>query len=398
MTNNSVPPNSIWPNSDGNLGKVKAQIPDGITTRWPDGDALVNDFVYKDGKLVGFVDSRALVINDEKTSTIPYDYAKLSLPSIFKGTMSFQSGERNKTLIDDCEEDAGIFVAPLLKELLGNVEFKAEHIKSENKLVVHTDRLDDEQLAAVTDMLKRFVPGFIEVVQYNHHIEISWKTMYKYRDCKNVRDIQAVNATWYKELVIGVRGTNSNPYANYGWYYFPNFIGGGYLWDSGSIKTHSFAPYNIYIHLPALETLTSALANDGAGEIYTKTIHAYVPNLKTVTGRFFSNQHLEVLDCELPMLEDAPQFSIFQKINKESAIKMLDSLPAYTSGTHRFRLGISKGVVGDEDVIAAASRAEEKGWSLTIEYRTPSGDYEPLTYGLRGDTIYAKIRNVGKGI
>ena len=64
MSNNLK--NSIWPNSDGNLGKIKVQIPDGITTQWPEGDTLVNDFVYKDGKLVGFVDSRALVINDEK--------------------------------------------------------------------------------------------------------------------------------------------------------------------------------------------------------------------------------------------------------------------------------------------------------------------------------------------
>ena len=262
------------------------------------------------------------------------------------------------------------------------------------KIIVHTDSISDEQLAIVTAMLERFVPGFIEVVQYNHNMEISWETMYKYRDCKNVIDLNAVNATWYKELVTGVIGENKTPYANYGWYYFPNFIGGNPLWESIGNTTYKFAPYNIYIYLPALETLTIPLASDGAGGILTKAIHAYIPNLKTVAARFFSNQSLEVLDCELPMLEDAPQFSIFQKINKESAIKMLDSLPAYTSGTHRFRLGISKGVVGDEDVIAATSRAEEKGWTLTIEYRTPSGDYEPLTYGLRSDTIYAKIGEI----
>ena len=283
---------------------------------------------------------------------------------------------------------------PQLEEVLNDSDYEMEHILGKRKLVVHTDRISDELSDSIITLFEHETPKNIEVVRYNHNMEISWETMYKYRYCKNVKDLNVVNATWYKELVTGVIGENKNPYAKYGWYYFPNFIGDGYLWDSFSPKTHKFAPYNIYIHLPSLETLTKPLANDGAGEIYTKTIHAYVPNLKTVTGRFFSNQHLEVLDCELHKLEDAPQFSIFQKINKESAIKMLDSLPAYTGGTHRFRLGISKGVVGDEDVISAASRAEEKGWSLTIEYRTPSGDYEPLTYGLRGDTIYAKIGEI----
>ena len=43
------------------------------------------------------------------------------------------------------------------------------------KIVVHTDRLADEQLAAVEDVLARFVPGFVEVVQYNHDISIPWQ-------------------------------------------------------------------------------------------------------------------------------------------------------------------------------------------------------------------------------
>ena len=43
------------------------------------------------------------------------------------------------------------------------------------KIVVHTDRLADEQLAEVEDVLARFVPGFVELVQYNHDISIPWQ-------------------------------------------------------------------------------------------------------------------------------------------------------------------------------------------------------------------------------
>jgi hypothetical protein len=81
--------NSIWPNESGTLGQNKVQIPDGVTTTWPTGDALVHNFVYHNGKLVGFVDTKALIANDSKTSTFPYDYVNISLPSIAEGEMTY---------------------------------------------------------------------------------------------------------------------------------------------------------------------------------------------------------------------------------------------------------------------------------------------------------------------
>ena len=83
---------SLWPNPDGQLGKNKVQIPDGVTTTWPEGDALVGNFIYKDGLLSGFVDYKALIANESKTSTIPYDYAKITLDKSLEGTMTFNSG------------------------------------------------------------------------------------------------------------------------------------------------------------------------------------------------------------------------------------------------------------------------------------------------------------------
>ena len=43
------------------------------------------------------------------------------------------------------------------------------------KIIVHTDRLEGEQLAEVEDMLGRFVPGFVEVERYNQSIDIPWQ-------------------------------------------------------------------------------------------------------------------------------------------------------------------------------------------------------------------------------
>ena len=82
--------NSIWPNTDGNLGNIKVQIPTGTANDpWPTGDALVHNFVFDEGKLVGFVDTKALIANDSKSTTFPYDYVNVFLPSITGGEMTY---------------------------------------------------------------------------------------------------------------------------------------------------------------------------------------------------------------------------------------------------------------------------------------------------------------------
>lgn len=90
--------NSIWPNAGGTLGEVKTQIPDGVTAEWPDGDALVGDFVYKDGKLVGFVDTKALILNDSKSTTFDYDCVNITLDNISEGDLTVNRGTRCKYL------------------------------------------------------------------------------------------------------------------------------------------------------------------------------------------------------------------------------------------------------------------------------------------------------------
>lgn len=87
---------TLWPNTDGNLGNIKVQIPTGIgDDKWPEGDALVGNFVYNDGKLVGFVDTKALTVNDSKSTTIDYDYINIEV-SFAENEMVFNRGARNK--------------------------------------------------------------------------------------------------------------------------------------------------------------------------------------------------------------------------------------------------------------------------------------------------------------
>lgn len=87
----------LWPNTDGNLGTIKVQIPTGIgDDEWPEGDALVGNFIYKDGKLAGFVDTKALTVNESKSTTINYDYTDIELPNIGENDLAISRGARSK--------------------------------------------------------------------------------------------------------------------------------------------------------------------------------------------------------------------------------------------------------------------------------------------------------------
>jgi hypothetical protein len=92
--------NSIWPNAGGTLGQIKVQIPTGdANDPWPTGDALINNFVYDKGKLVGFVDTKALIANSSKTTTIPYDYFDVQLDESLEESMTINRSKRNKYFI-----------------------------------------------------------------------------------------------------------------------------------------------------------------------------------------------------------------------------------------------------------------------------------------------------------
>lgn len=88
---------TLWPNPDGELGVNKVTIPTGTgDDTWPEGDALINNVVYKDGKISGFVDTKALTVNESATTTINYDYFDVEFSSIKEGDLTINRGPRSK--------------------------------------------------------------------------------------------------------------------------------------------------------------------------------------------------------------------------------------------------------------------------------------------------------------
>ena len=77
-------------------------------------------------------------------------------------------------------------------------------------------------------------------------------------------------------------------------------------------------------------------------------------------------------------------------LNKESALRILRSIPSYTSGTHKLTIGIHVDHEFDEDVAAAIADAEAKGWTVTVQWNG-TATAQVATYGLRRKPIYAKV-------
>lgn len=100
MSTTINPSNSIWPNglkldeenytTFYSLGTNKVTIP-ATAEEWPEGDTLISPFVYQDGKLVGFCDTKSFILNDSATTDIPYEFIKANFPTIEDGKLTITS-------------------------------------------------------------------------------------------------------------------------------------------------------------------------------------------------------------------------------------------------------------------------------------------------------------------
>ena len=78
-------------------------------------------------------------------------------------------------------------------------------------------------------------------------------------------------------------------------------------------------------------------------------------------------------------------------LDKPSVVCILDSIPAYTYGTHKLTIGIHVDHKTDEEVLAAIASAEAKGWTLSVIWNGTPAAQAATTYGLRKPPIYARV-------
>jgi hypothetical protein len=121
-----------------------------------------------------------------------------------------------------------------------------------------------------------------------------------------------------------------------------------------------------------------------------------ISNTQTMTDAFFACNQLRVCKVELPLLSDAFDTWGHTQLDKDSALSILNSVPAYTSGTHRLVIGIHKDLKTDAEILEAIEAAKGKGWQMTIQWNGVAGALTASaasTYRLRrgADAVYAKL-------
>lgn len=294
-----------------------------------------------------------------------------------------------------------------LCQLLGSpLKFKLDWIASEKKLVIHTDRISDDKLQTIQDLLERVLPQNIEVVQYNHHIEVSWRDINKYAKCTTYADVLAVNPNYMydvpsdgvwcypfpklksarKEWLHGLFSDYDRKYTDSPLrkieLYLPECTVADYLlYENKTIKEAS-------VSLPRITSVSGLL---GGASITKAKLH--LPNAWQVGLGTNGNPLTSLTDLEVywPKLSTySNNFLHGTKLNKKSAIHVLDSLPTWATGSHYATIGIHIDHQTDEEVLAAISNAEAKGWTLTVQWNGTPTAATASTFGF-GQLIYAKV-------
>ena len=347
--------NSIWPNEGGTLGQIKVQIPDGVNTTWPEGDALVHNFVFNKGKLVGFVDTKALIANDSKTTTFPYDYVNISLPSIAEGEMTYN--------YDQC----AYFIL--------------------NGEVLKGDVPSDEELEIITK---------------------------KYAGCKTVDDIKAVDPDYLtNDIVNGVWTEGLGDLEQGG----NRFYDGGMFADCTKLTTFTSDLSNLtngdymFYHCTNLTTFTSDLSNaiNGWSMFQNCTnLTSFSTDLSSLDLGFImfdGCSKLTSFTSDLSSVTDARHMFGGCKLDAQSVANIVHTLSTYESnGTITIGIGCDN---TEADQLLFAQECDCETWqelldefsakNWTVTFQCNGRPTEATTYNMRrGETlpIYAKLEEV----
>lgn len=281
------------------------------------------------------------------------------------------------TLDLDSPEDLEFLRNTIAGILGGEDKFVMEYIADEGKLVVHTDRLSDEQLTIVNALLARVLPQNIVVDKYNHNIEISWRDINKYAACVKTADLAAVNPDYKQDV------TTDGEWV----YQLPLFVGGAKSFEFASklkkwcVELPKFnGDYGEFNCCSLTEWRTDLPNWDGSSSVFCNNKMTVFdcklnPNIYSLRYILKGNPDLRVFNCGctyLPNLNDAEYAFFGTQLNKESVIHIAQIYPQRNTAlpTH---IGIHVDLKNDPEVLEAIALLESKNWTLTVQWRgTPT--------------------------
>ena len=393
--------NSIWPNgmkvdSDGHavfypLGTNKIEVPTSAS-EWPKGDKLISPFVYdKDGKLVGFVDTKALTVSGSGTTTMNYSHIEADFASIVEGNLTVNAPnatvKKFRWAVVPTSDGSFDYVF---------VDFNTTDQETINAVrtayrVVDKKMYDiDGNVIGTWDTSKLEVAGIADIenqVFDGLYCNIEFSTNKK------------------GEIILTEFSSDLSSLTNGGCM----FAGCSNLTTFTSDLSSLITGYDMFFGCSNLTTFSSDLSSlTASAGMFTSctnltTFSSDLSSLTAGAGMFASCRNLTTFTANLSSLTDGNGMFGGCKLNSNSVKNIIDTINTYTG---RLDLGMGcNGTTADKDLFAQEigyadmssllAALQSKGWTVAAQYT----GRPTTTYALRRPTedtlpIYAKLEEV----
>ena len=273
-----------------------------------------------------------------------------------------------------------------LSELLNEDDFDVD--TDGQAIIVHTDRLDENMLEKVQDVIQRFVPANIEVQQYNHDISYNWRE-YPLPLGYDVLDRIELTGTQY--IITGLYGADENSYADFKGYRSNNNSAQFNTFGLGS----AYGKGNFHISAPA-----------GNGNIYSGYIIGIGSNINN-HDVFIKKDFVSMLQADGSYVEFKPSEFLNPQAPADERPLVLGAWRTFSDPMvgyiKRFRARMTNGEV---DLIPALSPTGTPCMFDKVskqpffsdgadDFLYPGKELEASTFSLRRPITYAQLTEHG---
>ena len=364
--------NSIWPNKDGQLGETKVAIPDGVTTTWPEGDVLVGDFVFNnDGDLIGLVDTKALIANSSGSTTFPYDYVEINLPSIAEGAMTFNQGEKCKYLIID-GEDITKFKYKGCKTLNDVKVVDANYLTNDIVNGVWDERLDDLMIGG--SMFR----DCNSLTSFSSDLSSLTSGSRMFQQCSGLESFSSDLSSLTSSNRMFSNCTNLESFTSdlssltNGIYMFQYCSGLESFSSDLSSLTDGSGMFNHCKNLTSFSSDLSSLTNGYSMFQYCTNLESFSSDLSSLTNgsnMFLGCSNLKSFSSDLSSLTSCVNMFRNCKLDTASVQNIADTINTITGNP-----SITIGVENEDDKQNYFEQMRQKGWNVYVEVNGGSGN------------------------
>lgn len=173
-------------------------------------------------------------------------------------------------------------------------------------------------------------------------------------------DFPLITSARYMFWFTGLRQTKDN---------YPNITSANGMFEQCTLLTTSSAKF------PSATAIESTFN----GCVRLCSFYGAFPKGTYGLNVFYNNYNLSIFDADLPSLTNAQNMFNGTILNKTSVLRIANSIPTYTSGTHNIIIGIQKSLETDEEVLAAIELIKSKGWTVTTQWNRGYNGLEVLS-------------------